>query len=143
MGVAYSRYADDLYFSTNSPNVLGELFSKLRTYVSEQSSPRLQINEQKTVFTSRKRRKIVTGLVLTSDHKISIGLKRKRVLKSLVFQLLHEKLGSAQIQKLGGWIAYTRSVEPTFVATIERKYHISLEAEFLKRANRPKSKPIS
>ncbi|MGD0791275.1 MAG: retron St85 family RNA-directed DNA polymerase [Terriglobales bacterium] len=143
MGVAYSRYADDLYFSTNSPNVLSELLSKVRAHISQESSPRLQINEKKTVFTSKKRRRVVTGLTLTSDRKISIGRKRKRILKSLVFRLLHEQIAPAQIRELEGWVAYTRSVEPAFVASIERKYHVNLENEFLKRVNRQKSRPVS
>lgn len=135
IGVTYSRYADDLYFSTNSPNVLSDLLSNLRVYLSQQSSPKLQINEKKTVFTSRKRRRVATGLVLTSDRGISIGRERKRILKGMVFQFLHERLDPAKIQELRGWVAYTRSVEPAFVASIERKYDVNLKSEFSRRKN--------
>ncbi|SRR6266567_5014052 len=113
--VTYTRYADDLYFSTNIPNVLSDLLVSIQAYLSKQLFPKLRINKAKTVFTSRKRLRRVTGLVLTSDRKISIGRKQKRILKSLVFGLVNGKLDAPQRSKLRGWISYLRSVEPSFV----------------------------
>ena len=61
--VTYSRYADDLYFSTNSPNVLSQVFSMLQNYVSHQSSPRLQINTPRSRWhTSSSKRSPGSGI---------------------------------------------------------------------------------
>ncbi len=129
--VTYTRYADDLYFSTNRPNVLQKLLDQLRDALNLKRSPKLQINDQKTVFSSRKRRRLVAGLVLTSDRKVSIGRDKKRMLKSLVWKLKRGELQGDQVRSLQGWIAYVRSVEPPFVKSLEQKYELDLSSRTL------------
>ena len=115
-GITYTRYADDLYFSTNRPKILQELLiERLRQYSRTPRQPTLKINDNKTAFSSRKRRRLAAGLVLTSDRKISIGRQRKRVIKAQVFQFKNGALAPEQIASLRGWISYIRSVEPTFI----------------------------
>lgn len=126
--VKYTRYADDLYFSTSRPNVLRELLAGVRESLVAGGGPTLRINQHKTVFSSRKRRRLAAGLVLTSDRKISIGRKRKRLLKSLAMKLKHKMLEPAEVAHLRGWISYLRSVEPGFVLALERKYEMDLNA---------------
>jgi RNA-directed DNA polymerase len=121
-GVIFSRYADDLYFSTNKPNVLAPLLEELRRDLRRRGSPSLQINDQKTVFTSRKRRRLVTGLVITPEGRLSLGRKRKRYIKSLLFRYTRKAIGDEDVAYLRGFIAYVRSVEPSFFETLKRKY---------------------
>lgn len=127
--VTYTRYADDLYFSTNQPNVLQGILDSLRESVNAGGVPTLRINNRKTVFSSRKRRRLAAGLVLTSDRKISIGRSKKRMLKSLVEKLKHDKLKPEQVAHLRGWIAYMRSVEPAFVLSLQEKYSLDFNAD--------------
>jgi retron-type reverse transcriptase len=125
----YTRYADDLYFSTNRPNILRDILLGLTQYLRENRQPQLQINDSKTAFSSRKRRRIATGLVLTSDRRVSIGRAKKRMLKSWVNKLKYQELNSEQIACLRGWIAYLRSTEPLFVAALQRKYQLDFRTE--------------
>jgi hypothetical protein len=127
--VTYTRYADDLYFSTNQPNVLQGVLEKLRESLNTLAIPTLRINERKTAFSSRKRRRLAAGLVLTSDRKISIGRPKKRMLKALVNKLKHKELEPERIAHLRGWIAYLRSVEPTFVTALQKKYDLDFKAD--------------
>ena len=122
--VTYTRYADDLYFSTGHPNVLQGILDGLREFLRAGALPRLRINDTKTAFSSRKRRRLVAGLVLTSDRRVSIGRHRKRVIKSLVWKLKQRELESDQAASLRGWISYLRSVEPTFVEVLQKKVRI-------------------
>lgn len=124
MEVIYTRYADDLYFSTNRPNVLKVLLERVRKSLTEITAPTLRINESKTAFSSRKRRILVAGLVLTSDKKISIGRHKKRILKSLVMKLKNGQLSPVDIASLRGSISYVRSVEPVFIQSLQKKYGI-------------------
>ena len=124
LDVTYTRYADDLYFSTNRANILSELFERLRESLKERGTPILQINNKKTTFSSRKRRRLVAGLILTCDRKISIGRRKKRHLKSLVWKLRQKQLAPDEIASLRGWIAYLRSVEPSFVLSLQQKYNL-------------------
>ncbi len=100
----------------------------LGEYLNAEASPRLRINEAKTAFSSRKRRRLAAGLVLTSDRKISIGRDRKRVLKSLVWKLKRRELTPEEIASLRGWISYLRSVEPAFLVSLQRKYTLNFDS---------------
>jgi RNA-directed DNA polymerase len=126
--VTYTRYADDLYFSTNQPNVLRDMLDGVRQHLMAQRAPALRINDKKTVFSSRKRRRLTAGLVLTSDLRISVGRHKKRMLKSWVKKLKDKELDSLQVASLKGWIAHLRSVEPDFVIALERKYRLDFNA---------------
>jgi RNA-directed DNA polymerase len=120
--IAYSRYADDLYFSTDKRDLLGNLLADLREYLARRVSPVLRINERKTVFTSRKRRRLVTGLVLTSSGTVSLGRHRKRFIKSLTFKNSMGALSGEQRLSLMGLVAYAKSIEPAFVDSLRNKY---------------------
>jgi RNA-directed DNA polymerase len=120
--IVYSRYADDLFFSTNQPNVLQGLLDDLRSNLRGRTSPSLKINEAKTVFTSRKRRRLVTGLVLSSTGEVSLGRHRKRFIKSLVFRSTRQQLRPEELASLRGMLSYVKSVEPSFIETLRNKY---------------------
>lgn len=122
LNIRYSRYADDLYFSTDQRAILSGLLDSLRADLRRRSSPALRINDAKTVFTSRKRRRLVTGLILTADRKISLGRHCKRRIRSLVYRHNTTGLSDEQRSYLRGFIAYARSVEPRFVESMRRKY---------------------
>jgi RNA-directed DNA polymerase len=124
-GVMYSRYADDLYFSTSQPNVLESIFAALKVDLAGRK-PAFTINAQKTVFTSRKRKRLVTGLVLTSDRAISLGRQKKRFIKSLVFKYTRHELQPDQITSLKGLLSFVRSVEPSFTDALRRKFGLTI-----------------
>jgi RNA-directed DNA polymerase len=120
--VTYSRYADDLYFSTNTRGLLSDLMTAVRKSLVECQSPKLFINEKKSVFTSRKRRRLATGLVLTSDRRVSVGRATKRKVKALTFRYLNGLLDGEGLKYLRGFLAYVRSVEPRFLESLRAKY---------------------
>lgn len=120
--VVYSRYADDLYFSTREPNILADMLAKFEKYLQQLEFPRLQINRDKTVFTSRKRKRHVTGLVLTSDNKVSLGRKKKRWVRGLVYKYETGQLSNEQTAYLRGYLAFAQEVEPSFYRALETKY---------------------
>jgi RNA-directed DNA polymerase len=121
-GVTYSRYADDVYFSTSKPNILETLLRDMRSWLKENKSPCLRLNEKKTEYTSRKRKRVVTGLVLTSENKVSIGRKKKRYIKGLVLKATQGMLDEKNLAYLRGYLAYLQNSEPSFIERLERKY---------------------
>ncbi len=122
MGITYTRYADDLCFSCNNGGVLQGLLTRLRDGLGRAASPRLTLHDEKTVFTSRKRRRIVTGIVLTSDKKLSLGRPTKRKIRTLVYVSMHGDVDPDKLAYLRGFLAYARSVEPSFIASLRRKF---------------------
>jgi len=120
--IEYSRYADDIYFSTNTPDLLFDFPKKIKRYLSEMKHPKLIVNDNKTVFTSRKHSKKVTGLVVTSDRNISIGRNQKRIIKSLVHKYCLGTLSEDKISYLRGYISFVNSVDPLFINALKKKY---------------------
>ena len=120
--VTYSRYADDLFMSTNQPNKLAKILTVIRQNLQERSSPKLIINEKKTVFTSRKRRRVATGIVLTSDGLLSIGRDKKREIRTLIYLYSTNKLPPDKVSYLKGYLAFAISIEPEFIARVRQKY---------------------
>lgn len=119
--VTYSRYADDMYFSTNEPNILFDFSSKLVNIIRELDYPKnLWLNKKKTIHTSKKRLRRITGLVLTPDGNVSIGRRKKRELRSKIFQW--NSLSEKEKLSLKGMLAYISSVEPDLINRLCRKF---------------------
>jgi RNA-directed DNA polymerase len=120
--VAYTRYADDLAFSTNRPHLLIVIRDRVREVINEIAYPRLRLNEAKTLDVSKRHRRSLAGLVLTPQGYASLGRDRKRLIHSKVFRCLKGDLSVEELGGLRGLLAYAWSVEPTFVQALLRKY---------------------
>lgn len=118
--IKYGRYADDLYFSTNSPDILSEIKDYIISVLKKQQLF-LSINHDKTIMTSKKRKRIITGLVITSENKISIGKEKKDSIKKMIYNIINkgDSISSAYV---GGYLSYIKSVEPKFLIILKRKY---------------------
>jgi RNA-directed DNA polymerase len=120
--ITYSRYADDIYFSTNIPNILSDHLQEFQAFINTFNSPKLKINNHKSVFTSKKRKRVVTGLVLNSKDEISLGRNRKRELKALVHRYVLKALNEEEFKYLKGYLSFALQTEPQFVSALKNKY---------------------
>jgi len=120
--VTYTRYADDLTFSAKRAGNLSGVESVLRKIIRETSSPHLRINEKKTVFSTKKFRRVVTGLVLSDDGEVSLGHKRKREIRATLHHYVLGKLDDQESLRLAGLLAFVNAVEPTFLLRLTEKY---------------------
>lgn len=112
----YSRYADDIYIS--SKNYLPrEIIGQISQYLFESH---FKINYEKTRFMSMKKKRVITGIVLTSKKNLSIGLKRKQNLKKDIYNFLQKNQGNAA--KIKGYLAFLKNVEPLYYDNIIIKY---------------------
>lgn len=122
--VKYTRYADDLYFSSSRPKVLYEVCRKAEDVFKETVNPLLRINRKKTYHASRKKRMAVTGLRITPDGKVSVGHELKRRIRVLSHKASKNAIGEKELYWLRGMLAYVSSVEPHFVELVRSKYGI-------------------
>ena len=81
LNIAYSRYADDLTFSTNERHILESVHKRIEKICEQWKHPTLRINREKTVFSSKKHRRRITGLIITNKSEISLGRDRKRLVR--------------------------------------------------------------
>lgn len=121
-GITYTRYADDLSFSTNAAGVLREVEAKVAEICRQARPPRLVLNEAKTVHASKKGLRRVTGLVLANDGLVSIGRERKREIRARFHRYLRGGLNEEEIAELGGLLSFVKSVEPVFLQRLARTY---------------------
>lgn len=124
--VTYTRYADDLTFSAKRTGFLNSVDRALRKALREVPFPRLQINEAKTVSATPKYKRLVTGLILTNDHKVSIGHERKRRIRAAVHYAQQGKLSAEELRQLAGFLAFAYDVEPEFVERLNNRYGTAL-----------------
>lgn len=120
--VTYTRYADDLTFSAKRTGFLNPVEPILRQTIREIASPRLRINEAKTVTATMKYRREVTGLILTNDHRVSLGREKKRSLRAAIHRFSLGEMEIDEAAQLAGQMAYAADVEPEFYSRMERRY---------------------
>lgn len=109
----YTRYADDIIISarnkfeySNIINALNELFK---------DTP-LSINTEKIRFGSTAGRNWNLGVMCNKDNKITVGHKRKQLIKSTVYNYIIDKQGDikwskSDLQYLLGQLSWLRNVE--------------------------------
>ena len=120
-GVTYTRYADDLTFSTDRKNVLKSYPNHVKRLIDEVGGPPFKINTRKTVHTSRAGKRIVTGLVLTPDGQLSVGRDRKRLARAMFHRAVQRQLPDKDISRLEGMRAFIDSVEPGFSNRLRKR----------------------
>lgn len=120
--ISYTRYADDLAFSTGAPGVLREVEEFVRLQTREVDYPRLVVNEQKTANVSSRFARRLVGLTLTPDGGVSVGRDRKRLLRAQLHRITQGDLEGVDLTAVSGQIAYFWSVEPEFVERLQRRY---------------------
>ena len=120
--VSYSRYADDITFSTNKNGALFTIPEFITTITKRLDHPRLRVNKDKTVFSSKKHNRHVTGLVITNDGKISLGRSRKRMISAMMHKKSLGILSESDCLKLNGLLSFAYDVEPDFFHRVLKKY---------------------
>ena len=120
--ITYTRYADDLTFTNREKNVLFQIPDLVKKEIANLAYPKLTVHNEKTVFSSKKHNRHVTGLVLTNDNLVSIGRQRKRYIRSLIFKFINNRLDHKSTLRLKGYISFARDIEPKFIDSIENKY---------------------
>ncbi|MDM1764056.1 MULTISPECIES: retron St85 family RNA-directed DNA polymerase [unclassified Acinetobacter] len=121
-GITYTRYADDMTFSTNIPNSLFILPEQVRGLLIKFYGNAIKINHLKTVFSSKKHNRHVTGITITNNDELSIGRAKKRYIKHLVHNYIEEKISLDDLNYLRGYLGFVKYVEPNFLISLEKKY---------------------
>ncbi|WP_085304998.1 retron St85 family RNA-directed DNA polymerase [Colwellia polaris] len=123
LDINYSRYADDLTFSTNIKSVLFNLVDMVNEALQIEFEGEININSSKTVFSSKKHNRHVTGITLTNSNKLSIGRIRKRYISALVHKFKTNQLNDlTEINHLKGLLGFAYYIEPNFIVRLTKKY---------------------
>ncbi|NHF66826.1 retron St85 family RNA-directed DNA polymerase [Xanthomonas hortorum] len=118
-GVTYTRYADDLTFSSSEPNLLKEIQNETELIIGKADYPKLKINKDKTIHISKRQRRTVTGINITPSGKLSIGRGRKRLMRSMAHRHSQGILSTEDQKMLGGLIAFAADIDPGLAVDIK------------------------
>jgi len=124
LDVIYTRYADDLYFSTSKPHTLEQATPRVRDLIKQHTHPNLSINEQKTSSVSFKHQVQITGLKITPRGDISLGRNRKRKISSMIHHFKNGTLDIGETSTLKGLLAFASDAEPDFIKRLTTKYSV-------------------
>lgn len=111
----YTRYADDLTISSDTyivPQIAHEVIALAIKHG-------FVINDEKTNFASPKNRRKVTGLVVDNGN-VTIGLKRRREIKSKLYKYLEH--GQGNNQEILGLLYFLKDIEPNYFNKLIIKY---------------------
>jgi retron-type reverse transcriptase len=125
-GITYSRYADDLTFSTNINGISNNIEPVIKEIIEKLEYPRLILNAKKTTHLSKKSQRRITGLVINNDGNISLGRQRKREISCLIHKYSLHLLPKEKLPRLQGLLGFAKDVEPLFLTRMRAKYSSEL-----------------
>lgn len=133
--IIYTRYADDLTFSTKHKDILFILPQLVKENLTELFGNAIRINRKKTRFSSKAHNRHVTGITISNDGTLSLGRERKRYIKHLVHHVQINKLNIEERQHLRGLISFAKHIEPTFIESLKKKYSAELITQIVEESN--------
>lgn len=120
--ITYSRYADDLTFSTSIKDALFKIPSKVKDVLKENNYKNISIKNQKTIFASMAHNRHITGVTINNSGRLSAGRDRKRMLSSLIHRATYSQLDDESMLSLRGQLSQAFYIDPLFKLSMERKY---------------------
>lgn len=115
--IVYTRYADDLSFSSNNRTKLNSIEKFVQCIVREEG---FEINEKKTRYLSNDVKKTITGITINNEE-LHVDKDFKKKIRAMIFNSIVNKDYSKN-EKIIGCIAYVDSIEEGY----KEKYSIIL-----------------
>jgi len=122
--IVYTRYADDITFSTNRRDALFEVPKFVYGVLERELFGRIRIKLSKTVFSSKAHNRHVTGITITNEGRLSLGRDRKRYIKSLIHKFKMGELAQEDISHLKGLYTFACHIEADFECRMSSKYGV-------------------
>lgn len=108
-GMNYTRYADDLTFSSLNPSNVVKIIPMIKEIIESES---FFVNHSKTRIAGSSRAKIVTGLVISGEN-IGVGKQKYKRIRAKIHHLTlpAEQENSRLLYEVSGWLSYLNSVD--------------------------------
>ena len=121
--IVYTRYADDLSFSSNNRTKLNSIEKIIQFIVKDEG---FEINEKKTRYLSNDVKKTITGITINNEE-LHVDKIFKRNTRAMIYNSIKNKDYSKN-EKIIGRIAYVNSIEEGYKGKV-LKYIIHLTEE--------------
>lgn len=107
--IVYTRYADDLSFSSNDRKQLNCIEKFVKYIICDEG---FLVNEKKTRYLSNEVKKTITGITINNEE-IHVDKKFKKNLRASIFNSIKNR-DYDKNDKIKGSIAYVNSIEPNY-----------------------------
>jgi retron-type reverse transcriptase len=121
-GIVYTRYADDLTFSSKNKEFLSEIPTQIEFIISQIDYLNITLNSKKTKKVSFSNRVSITGLNITPEGKVSIGRTQKKKIRAMLYSFGDKGLTQPEVMYLKGWLFYLKAVEKQHFDYLMSKY---------------------
>lgn len=122
-GIIYTRYADDITLSALNESKIRKAKSMIEEIIINEG---FIINNKKTKICGTRKRKEVTGLVISKDS-VGIGREKYRKMRTEIYTMLRSK--PEKLNQVNGWLAFIKSVDVTNYNRL-KKYILTLQVVF-------------
>lgn len=122
--ITYSRYADDLIFSSNDEVLLKKTKKVIFDIIDDEG---FNINNDKIRFISPQTRKSITGLLIV-ENKVIVPKELKRKVRAMIHNMV-VSTDYDNIDKIKGYIAYISSIESNYKEKIKVYINNIIEKE--------------
>lgn len=120
--VTYTRYADDITVSGDDRDSILRFENFARALIEKTRSPTLIFNDEKRGLYGKGQRRMVTGLLITPDQRVSIGRERKRLISVMLHKVTLGAADAEHVGRLKGLLGFCLATEPSFVSVMRAKY---------------------
>jgi retron-type reverse transcriptase len=136
-GINYTRYADDLTFSSLNPSKVVKVIPMIRTIIEDED---FKVNNSKTRISGSARAKIVTGLIISGDS-IGVGKQKYKCLRAKIHHLTlpANQNNTKLFFEVRGWLSYLNHVDKRrslktnkYIEELSKKYSNSLVVNLIK-----------
>ena len=133
--VVFTRYADDITFSTNNRNALPRLLPSVYRILRDES---FEPHKEKTRVLGPRNRCLITGLVKSSSHPVfGIGRKKKVEMRAVIHGFLahgRSNPGYPSEASIEGWVQFLKNVDPASYSQMAR-YWNAQKRKYLTRSD--------
>lgn len=125
--IKYTRYADDMVFSSNDYISPKRLTRIVNDSLEACFNKAIKLNEEKTKVLKTTGRCYVVGVKINNNNEISFGHEKKKKLKYQLYNMFKayeqdkDSVPKEQIQETLGLFSYMKQIEPAYAKYLERK----------------------
>ena len=138
--ILYTRYSDDLVFSTENFKKLINVEKIIEEYFEINLNNKFILNNIKSKFMDKTRRIQILGLIITPNGHITVEKEKKESIQKLIYfykndkdkflNLLNNKF-EGSISKAYGNLNYINDIDKNFILKLRKKYGNFIVDKFL------------
>jgi RNA-directed DNA polymerase len=143
LGVTYTRYADDIIFSSQSKDGLTAAIQLIEPILQELFGNKIRINQSKNRTISVGKKVKILGVNILPNGKLTVDRKIKdRVETTLHYfktnRAKYEELVSenddSKLERISGSLNYIKTIDPDYLNKLRKKYGSTTVDMFLRKS---------